>query len=100
MGVEGKADDLHGVTLQSMVQLASVGVPDLGFFVERSCDDFVSERVIEGHSVDDVIVIIQREQLFSCHGVPDLASSVVGPRNELVATLVKCAISQGKQVSS
>lgn len=100
MGVEGKADDLHGVTLQSMVQLASVGVPDLGFFVERSCDDFVSERVIEGHSVDDVIVIIQREQLFSCHGVPDLASSVVGPRNELVTTLVKCAISQGKQVSS
>jgi len=83
-----------------MVQLASVGVPDLGFFVERSCDDFVSERVIEGHSVDDVIVIIQREQLFSCHGVPDLASSVVGPRNELVTTLVKCAISQGKQVSS
>jgi len=93
VGVEGKADDLHGVTLQSMVQLASVGVPDLGFFVERSCDDFVSERVIEGHSVDDVIVIIQREQFFSCHGVPDLASSVVGPRNELVTTLVKCAIS-------
>lgn len=93
MGVEGKADNLHGVTLQSMVQLASVGVPDLGFFVERSCDDFVSERVIEGHAVDHVIVVIQREQLFSSYGVPDLASSVVGARNELITTLVKCAIS-------
>ena len=93
MGVERTADNLHGVTLQSMVQLASVSVPDFGFFVERSCYDFVSERVIEGHAVDHVIVVVQREQLFSSHGVPDFASSIVGPRNELITTLVKCAIS-------
>ena len=42
VGVEGEADDLHLMALESVVALASVGVPNLGCSVEGTSHDLVT----------------------------------------------------------
>lgn len=59
MWVEREADNLHLVTFQSVVHLASVRVPNLSFLIEGARHDFVSEGVVEGHSVDDIGMLIK-----------------------------------------
>lgn len=100
------------MTLERVVALSSVGVPNLGLFVKGSCNNFVSalklvsmmkarynnlnrylpERVIEGHAVDHVVVLVQREQLLPRVCIPNLTGPVVAARDELVSTLVESAI--------
>lgn len=77
MGIEGKADDLHFVTFQSVISLTGLSVPDLGFSVERPGHDLVAVRVVKGHGIDNVGVLVEREQLVAGVGVPYLAGSVV-----------------------
>ena len=58
------------------------------------------EWIVESHGVDDVGVLVEREQLFSGVGVPDLAGSIVRAGDEPIASLVEGAVRQGKQMGS
>lgn len=97
--VETQTHDLHAVAFQRVHHLTGVCVPNLGGFVEGPSHYEVAEGVVEGHRVDHVLVLFQVEQLVACLGVPHLACSVVGTRNELVAALVECAVGKRQQVS-
>jgi hypothetical protein len=59
---------------------------------ERSGDDLVAIRIIEGNSVDDVPVPFKSEQLITRDSVPHLASSIITARNELVSRFVEGAV--------
>ena len=59
---------------------------------ERSGDDLVAIRIIEGNSVDDVPVPLKSEQLVARDSVPHLASSIITARNELVSRFVEGAV--------
>jgi len=63
--------------LQCVIQLSSLGVPNLGLLVKATSNDFVSEGVIEGHGVYDIVMVIKGKQFFSRHCVPDLACAIV-----------------------
>lgn len=63
--------------LQCVIQLTSLCVPNLGFLVKATSDNFVSERVVEGHGVNDIAMVIKGKKLFSCHCVPDFARAIV-----------------------
>lgn len=56
---------------------------------ERSGDDLVAIRVIEGDGVDDVPVPFKSEQLVARDSVPHLASSIITARNELVSRFIE-----------
>lgn len=98
--VEREAHDLHLVTLERMVPLPRVGIPNLRLSVEGASDDFVAVRVIEGHSVDDIGMLIEGEQLLARVCVPNFARAVVAARDELASVLVEGAVGQREQVSS
>lgn len=76
-----------------------VGVPNLDSFVEWSSGDSVSERIIEGETVDGVLVVIEIEQLFACVRVPNLAGSVITASDETVSIFVESTIGQGLYMS-
>ena len=63
----------------------------------RSC---LPEGVVEGHRVDDVGVLFEREQLLSRVSVPHLARSVVATRDKFASVLVESAVREGKKVRS
>lgn len=65
---------------------------------ERTRNDLVSIRVIEGNGVHHIPMSLQSEQLVSSDGVPDLAGAVVTARDELVARLVEGAIGEGEDM--
>lgn len=46
------------MSFERVVALASVGIPYLSFLVEGTRHNFVTERIIERHAVDDVGVLI------------------------------------------
>ena len=54
--------------------------------------------VVESHGVDDVGVLVEREQLLAGVRVPHFAGAVVAARDELVARLVECTVGQREQV--
>ena len=58
------------------------------------------EGVVEGHSVDDVCVLVERKELLARVGVPNLACSVIGASDEFATILVECAVCQWEQVST
>jgi hypothetical protein len=57
-------------------------------------------RIIEGHAVDHVGMLVQTQQLLAGVGVPDLASTVVAACNELVSIFVKRTVRERQQVRS
>ena len=59
---------------------------------ERSGDDLVAIRIIEGDGVDDVPVPFKSKQLIARDSVPHLASSIITARNELVSRFVEGAV--------
>jgi hypothetical protein len=83
-----------------VVTLACGRVPDLSFAIERAGDDLVAEWVIEGHSIHDISVFIEREQLLSRVGVPNFARAIVATSDKLASILVERTVGQGKQMSS
>ena len=58
------------------------------------------EWIVESHGVDDVGVLVQREQLLASVRVPHFAGSVVRASDEPVASLVEGTVRQGKQMGS
>jgi len=100
VGVEGEAHDLHLVAFERVVALASLGIPNLGLLVEGAGHNFISVRIIEGHAVDHVGMLVQTQQLLAGVGVPDLASTVVAACNELVSIFVKRTVRERQQVRS
>ena len=98
--VERETNDLHGVALERMVSLASICVPNLGFLVKAARHNFVAERIVKRHRVHNISVLVEREELLSCHRVPDFAGAIVGPSDELVSRLVKRTVSEGEQMSA
>lgn len=85
VGVEAEADDLHLVALERVVALARVGVPDFGCAVEGARHDFISIRIVEGHGVDHIFVLLQRQQLLAGDSVPDLARAVVAAGDKFIS---------------
>jgi len=59
MWIERQADDLHLVSLERVVQLTSVCIPDLRLAIEGTCDDLVTVRVVEGHRIHYIRVVVQ-----------------------------------------
>lgn len=60
MRVKREAYNLLLVTLECVVALACICVPNLGFVIEGSCHDFVAKWIVECHSVDDIVVFLKR----------------------------------------
>jgi len=58
VGVKRETNDFHFMAFKSVVALTSVCVPYLGFFIERARNNFVSEWIIEGHTVDHIGVLV------------------------------------------
>lgn len=101
-----------------MQSLTRFRIPDFGSTIkgprhnlvtgERRLDncDKVKEEgdlpigIVEGHSVDDILVLLQREQLLATVRVPHLAGPVVATSDELVPRFVEGAVGQGQEVSS
>lgn len=67
---------------------------------ERTSDDLVSVGVVERNGIHHVSVALEREQLISRYGVPDLAGAVVAACDEFVAGLVEGAVRQRQDVCS
>ena len=80
--------------------MACVSVPNLRLSIEGTGHDFVAVGVVERHCVDDVGVVVEREQLLSRVRVPDLARAIVATSDELVTAFVKRAICQRQQMGS
>ncbi len=60
MRVKREAYNLLLVTLECVVALTCICVPNLGLVVEGSCHDFVAKWIVESHSVNDIGVLIER----------------------------------------
>ena len=69
------------------------------FQISRDVENF-PVWIVEGHGVDDIGVLVKRQQFFAGHGVPDLASAIVTSSDELATVLVEGTVSERKQVSS
>jgi hypothetical protein len=50
------------------------------------------KRIVEGHAVDDVAVLVEAEKFLTRIGVPYFASSIVAACDELIAALVKSTV--------
>ena len=87
--VEAEADDLHLMPFERVFHLAVVGVPNLGCAVKGPCYYEVSKRIIESHSVYNILMLIEGEEFLTGGSVPDLATPIVGSSNELIARLVE-----------
>lgn len=96
--VERESDNLHCVANESVQKVASVAVPQFCSPVKRSRHDFVSERHVEGHCVDDVLVSLETEQLFARDCIPNFSSSIVASCNKLVSVFIKSAVCKRKYV--
>ena len=75
-----------------MVALTGVCIPNLGFAIERAGDDFVAVWIVESHRVDNICMLIEREELLARVSVPNLASSIIATSDESAAALVEGAI--------
>jgi hypothetical protein len=60
------------LTLERVVQLASVGIPELARFVKRSSDNLITVRVIERYGIHDVLVTLKGEHVLAGIRVPHL----------------------------
>lgn len=54
VGVERQANNLHLVSFESLQALTSLSIPDLSPLVEATRHNFVAERIIERHAIDDI----------------------------------------------
>jgi hypothetical protein len=103
------------VALKRVVALTSLRIPNLGLLVEGARNNLVPktnsirlevaarnlpEWIIEGHAIDDITVLVEGEKFLARDGVPDFAGAIVAASDEFVSTLVKCAISERKQMCS
>lgn len=102
------------MALERVVALTSLRVPNLGLLVEGARNNLVPktnsirldqaknlpEWIIEGHAIDDITVLVEGKKLLTRDGVPDFAGAIVAASDEFVSTLVKCAISERKQMCS
>jgi len=96
--VKGEAHDLHRVALEGVITLAGVRVPNLRLLIEAPGHDFVSEWIIKGHRVHYITVLVQAKKFLASHGVPNLASSIVGACDELIARFVEGTVGKGQQM--
>ena len=64
------------------------------------CCAHLPVRIVEGHRVDDVCVLVKRKQLLARICVPDLARAVVAACDKLAPTFVEGAICERQQVRS
>ena len=80
--------------------MACVCIPNLRLPIEGAGHDFVAVGVVERHCVDDVGVVVEREQLLPRVRIPDLARAIVAPSDELVTAFVKRAICQRQKMGS
>jgi hypothetical protein len=67
---------------------------------EGTCDNLVAVGIVEGYRVHDVPVSLQRQQLVTSDGIPDLTCAVVTASDEFVSALVKSTVRQGQNVST
>lgn len=88
------------MSLEGVLHLAVVGVPYLGCFIEGTSDNQISKWIIEGHSINDVFVLLERQQLVTCLGIPDLACPIIRSCNEFVTRLVESTIGEGQKMGS
>mmetsp|Transcript_115380 Transcript_115380/g.322524 ORF Transcript_115380/g.322524 Transcript_115380/m.322524 type:complete len:204 (+) Transcript_115380:154-765(+) len=86
------------MALQGVDALPCVRVPQLRGLVKTSCDDLVSEGIVERDRIHDVLVAVQCQQLLAAQRVPDAACPVIGPGDELGPGLVERAIRQRQDV--
>ena len=99
-----------------MVALSGFSVPNFSFLVEGAGHNFVAkdlnemvkeklenfwifesghlpEGVIKRHAIDDIVMLVEREKLFTRVGIPNFTSAIVGASDELVSALVKGTVS-------
>lgn len=82
MRIEGQAHDFSGVAFKRGETLAVVGVPDLGSLVKRTGGYTVAEGIVEGQTVEDVLMACQSEQFSAGLGIPQLACPIVAAGDE------------------
>ena len=100
MRVERQANDLHFMTLQCVIKLTCVCVPNLSLSIEGACHDLVSVWIVERHSVNNIGMVVKRKQLLSRVRIPDFARAVIASSDELVSAFVKRAICQRQKMGS
>ena len=94
MWIEAKTDDFHIMSLKGMHHLSIVSVPYLSCFIEGACHNQISEWVVEGHGIDNILVFFEGKKLISCLCIPNFASSIIGTGNEFCAIFVESAVGQ------
>lgn len=57
--IKAQTDNLSGMTSVCMIELTSIGVPELASLVEGSSDDLISVRIIKGNGIDDVSMSLE-----------------------------------------
>ncbi len=100
MRIEAKAYNLLLMALKRVLHLSRVRVPNLSRLIEAARHNQVTKRIIKGHGVHHILVLLQTKQLSARLRIPDAASSIVTTRDELISRLVEGAISQWKKMSA
>ena len=88
------------MTLQCVIKLPCVRVPNLSLSIEGACHDLIAVRIVERHSVNDVRVLVQGKKLLTRIRVPYFARAIVAARDELAAVFVKRAVGQREQMGA
>lgn len=65
-----------------MIQLSRFRVPQLAGLVKGTCDDFVSEWIVERNRVDDVFMSFQCQEFVAGLSVPNFARSIITSSDE------------------
>ena len=84
------------MTLERMVPLPCIRIPDFSLAIEGARHDFVTVGVVEGHRIDDISVFIERQELLPGVRIPDLACTIVAAGNEPATALIESAVGQRK----
>lgn len=95
MGVKGQADNFLAMPSEGQQAFPHVDVPYFGCFIKGPGGDFITEGVVEGNAVHDVLVALEALQLLAGVGVPEAAGAIVRPRYKRSPVFVKGAIRQG-----
>lgn len=93
IGIKRNSNNLTLMACISRQQVASDSIPYFSSIIERASTNFISERDIEAHTIHCIFMPFQRMHKVSTGSVPNLASTIVASRDELIPILVKAAIS-------
>jgi hypothetical protein len=86
------------VSFERIFAFSSLTIPNLRGFIETSRHNKVSEWIIEGHRINDILVLLQRELFIACFCVPDFASPIIRACDKFGSIFIESAVRQWKQM--